>query len=71
MAAKVSKNKCTGCESCVSVCPTEAISMVDGKAKVDADECISCETCIDECSVNALSMEQDGYPEKNTQIWNH
>jgi Fe-S-cluster-containing hydrogenase component 2 len=41
----------------VSVCPTEAISMVSGKARVDADECISCETCIDECSVSALSME--------------
>ena len=57
MAAKSDKKKCTGCESCVSVCPTEAISMVDGKAKVDYGECISCETCIDECSVGALSME--------------
>lgn len=57
MAAKVDKKKCTGCESCVSVCPTEAISVTDGKAKVNSDECISCETCIDECSSNALSME--------------
>lgn len=57
MAAKVNKQKCTGCESCVPVCPTEAISINDGKAKVEAAECICCETCIDECSVGALAME--------------
>ncbi len=57
MAAKVNKGKCSGCESCVDICPTEAITMADSKAKIDADECISCETCIDECSEGALSME--------------
>ena len=57
MAAKVKKTDCTGCGSCIEVCPTDAISMNDEKAKVDPDECICCETCIDECSVDALSME--------------
>ena len=57
MAAKVSKDKCIGCEQCVDVCPTEAISMVKGKAVVDADECIYCETCIDECAKDAIVMK--------------
>ncbi len=56
MAAKVSKSKCTGCESCVDVCPTDAISMVSEKALVDSEECIHCETCIDECPADALAM---------------
>lgn len=29
MPAFVNADECTGCESCVEACPTEAISMVD------------------------------------------
>ena len=57
MPAKVDAEKCTGCESCVEACPSEAISMVDGKAVVDADKCVDCGICVDECPVEAISME--------------
>ncbi len=56
MTAKVNKKNCTGCGSCVDVCPTEAIKIDGDIAKVEQEECICCETCIDECSVGALSM---------------
>ena len=58
MAAKIDKEKCTGCESCVEECPSEAISMVDGKAEVSPDACIDCGVCIDACSVEAISLEE-------------
>jgi ferredoxin len=58
MAAKVDKEKCTGCESCVEECPSEAISMVDGKAEVDPDACIDCGVCVDACPVEAISLEE-------------
>ena len=32
--AVVDQDTCIGCEACVGVCPTVAISMVDGKANV-------------------------------------
>jgi ferredoxin len=56
MPAKVSKSKCTGCETCVEDCPSEAISMADGKAVV-SDACIDCGVCIDSCPVEAITLE--------------
>lgn len=55
MAAKVDAGKCTGCESCVSACPVEAISMKSGKATV-SDQCIDCGACVGECPVEAITL---------------
>ena len=57
MPAKIDKEKCTGCESCVEECPSEAISMVDGKAVIDVKACVDCGVCVDGCPVEAISME--------------
>ena len=40
MPAKVDAEKCTGCESCLDACPSEAIKMEDDKAVVDVDNCV-------------------------------
>ncbi len=58
MAAIVDKEKCTGCESCVEECPSEAISIVDGKAEIDPDACIDCGVCVDACPVESISLEE-------------
>ena len=57
MPTKVDKEKCTGCESCVEDCPSEAISMADEKAEIDADACVDCGVCVDTCPAEAISME--------------
>jgi len=57
MPAKVDKEKCTGCESCVAECPSEAISMVSGKAVVDVENCIDCGVCVDACPEEAIEMD--------------
>jgi len=57
MPANVDKEKCTGCESCVDDCPSEAIKMADEKAAVDAETCVDCGVCVDTCPAEAISME--------------
>jgi ferredoxin len=51
---KVDVDKCSACETCIDVCPTEAISMVDGHAVIDVDECIECGSCAAECPEEAI-----------------
>ncbi|MBN1443032.1 MAG: 4Fe-4S binding protein [Planctomycetes bacterium] len=56
MAAVVDKEKCSGCGSCVDVCPCEAIALVDDIAVVDAEKCEDCGVCVDECPTQAISL---------------
>ncbi len=56
MPAVVDIEKCTACETCVEICPAQAIQLEDGKAKVDVDLCVDCESCVDECPAEAISM---------------
>jgi len=57
MPAKVDQQKCTGCQTCVSECPSEAISISKEKAVVDVEACVDCGVCVDACSEEAISME--------------
>ena len=56
MTVQVDIKKCTGCGSCVDVCPTEAIALVSEKAEVNEELCIDCGGCVDECNVAAISL---------------
>ncbi len=57
MAAKVDKEKCNGCGTCVEECPSDAIKMADNKAVVDIDACVDCGVCVDTCPEEAISLE--------------
>ena len=55
MAVKVNLKKCTGCGSCVDICPVQAIDIKKDRAVV-SDECVECGACINECPNEALSL---------------
>ena len=54
----VDKDKCIGCGACVSSCPVNAITMVDGKSQIDEDICIKCGTCQSICPVEAIEIKR-------------
>ncbi len=53
---KVNRNLCAGedCADCVDVCPTDAISMIGGRAHIDPETCIECGACEAECPYEAI-----------------
>ena len=54
--AIITREACIGCEQCVAVCPTGAITMVDGVAVVDVSLCNGCEKCVPICPSSAVAM---------------
>lgn len=53
---RVIKEKCTGCQSCVRVCPTGAISGPRSEPhNLDASKCIKCRSCYEICRFDAIA----------------
>ena len=51
---RVDSERCTGCGSCVDVCPAGAIELTAGLATVRHDLCNECQACIDACPQGAI-----------------
>src|SRR5437588_1457260 len=60
-ALKVDAAKCTaGCDACVAVCPTEAITRPAGQAvSLDLGRCIFCAACVEICPPRAITQTGD------------
>jgi Fe-S-cluster-containing hydrogenase component 2 len=52
----VNKAECTGCGTCIYMCPMEAIELVDGVAQIYNDNCSNCQACVAECPVDAIRV---------------
>jgi heterodisulfide reductase subunit A len=55
--AYVISDLCNGCNACVPICPTNAISMQGGKAKIDPFLCTGCGACIPVCPQEAIDFK--------------
>ena len=55
----IDEEACTGCGTCVDVCPEGALELVGDKAKLAyPDKCTGCGTCEEECPVGAITLEE-------------
>ena len=55
MHYRITENKCSGCGTCLDICPTEAIIMQDGHAVITM-ECIDCGACPRVCPEGAIKQ---------------
>ena len=64
MGVKVDLYKCTGCGSCVPVCPIGVLELVDMKCAV-IEGCTSCGKCVDTCTFRAITLEDEPAEKKD------
>ena len=50
------KTKCIGCQSCVEVCPQQALELTPDGIKPTQNPCILCGKCTEDCPSTALEM---------------
>src|SRR5688572_32107366 len=57
----INDDRCTGCDACVAVCPTNVLDLVENKSRVlRFGDCIQCEACMWACPTTALVMHPEG-----------
>ncbi len=57
----INDDRCTGCDACVAVCPTNVLDLVQNKSRVlRFEDCIQCEACMFACPTDALVMFPEG-----------
>src|SRR5262245_54207915 len=57
----INDDRCTGCDACVAVCPTNVLDLVANKSRVlRFHDCIQCELCMFACPTEALVMFPEG-----------
>ncbi|UTY38280.1 hypothetical protein NMU03_11400 [Allocoprobacillus halotolerans] len=49
---------CKNCIKCVKSCPTEAISLINGKVMIDDAHCINCHVCVQSCDYKQLKIRE-------------
>ncbi len=54
--AKIDKEACTGCETCLDRCQMDAIEMADDIAAVNLKRCIGCGLCVSTCPTDAVRL---------------
>ena len=55
------RERCTGCQSCVNVCPQHAIHADGDRVVTDTDVCDRCGTCLDYCVNNLRELAGKEY----------
>jgi dissimilatory sulfite reductase (desulfoviridin) alpha/beta subunit len=61
VSVRTGDEACTGCQSCVKVCPDQAIDLNDMGPVIDPAQCLSCFKCIQACPTGTLQEDVRGF----------
>jgi len=54
---KLDGEKCTGCGTCLSVCPHAVLELTNGRVEIkNRDACMECGACAQNCPVKAVTV---------------
>ncbi len=56
VSVEIDRERCIGCGACIAVCPSETLSLKDGKAVVSGSQSLSCGHCEAVCPQAAVSV---------------
>lgn len=56
---KANKELCNACETCIDICPFDALSLVNDSVSVNWGKCMGCGVCVDKCPEKVLSLVRD------------
>lgn len=62
VTVQIDRTKCTGCDACRAVCPSDTLSLIDGKAVVTGVQSLNCGHCAAVCPSEAIvvgALEND------------
>lgn len=55
--ARIQSGECTGCGTCVDICPVLAIRQDGAAAAVDPGMCLGCGVCVRNCAAGAIRLD--------------
>lgn len=53
----IDQNACTGCATCIQLCPQHALALRQAKAEMVLDDCFECGHCVAACPNGAVGMK--------------
>jgi MinD superfamily P-loop ATPase len=56
----IDEERCTGCGTCVEICPVGAIALMRDRAHLDEELCTGCHACVDACPQEAIQPMIEG-----------
>ena len=56
--ARVNEKLCLSCGGCVSVCPQDAINLINLIAQITPSKCVGCKICSNTCPIAAITLRE-------------